>query len=223
MNTLDELFKNKLEDHSITPSFVSWQKVEANLSKKNNIIFWVKVAAALLLASSISIKDQTIKSTSDDLAIVIPTLHIETKSLNQICETQKENITLGNVQTKAISKGGLKSNQLVEEIIEKPTTYVEVNRDLAVTREPNITIEATLEDLKQSITFIASSPEKPTVIEFTIGEPLQKESIVKSKTNLRKVVDFAVDVKNGEENFGLRQAKDDLLAFNFRKERSKKQ
>ncbi|MEJ0057568.1 MAG: hypothetical protein WDN75_19145 [Bacteroidota bacterium] len=49
MNKLDELFKEKLASHSITPSTGAWDKVEAGLSKKNKGIGWLRWAAVFLL------------------------------------------------------------------------------------------------------------------------------------------------------------------------------
>jgi hypothetical protein len=34
MNKMDELFKNKLENHSLPPSAEAWEKVERQLEKK---------------------------------------------------------------------------------------------------------------------------------------------------------------------------------------------
>src|SRR5437899_10228826 len=55
IDRVDRFFKNKLEDHSITPSEKAWTKVEAGLSKKNNVALWRWAAAVLLMGALISI------------------------------------------------------------------------------------------------------------------------------------------------------------------------
>ena len=47
---LDKFFKDKLADHTIAPSKEAWTKVESGLTKKNNNIIWLRVAAAILMA-----------------------------------------------------------------------------------------------------------------------------------------------------------------------------
>src|ERR1044071_355585 len=48
-NKLDKLFKEKLEEHSLQPTAQAWERVEAHLGKKNKMVLWVRVAAAVML------------------------------------------------------------------------------------------------------------------------------------------------------------------------------
>ncbi len=54
-NELDELFKNKLGHHKLTPPSGSWEKIDGNLSEKKSkgIILWLSVAASIVLIFTI--------------------------------------------------------------------------------------------------------------------------------------------------------------------------
>src|SRR5258705_5817319 len=51
-NKIDRFFKDKLEGNTLPPSEAAWAKVEASLSKKNNIAVW-RIAAAILIAGTL--------------------------------------------------------------------------------------------------------------------------------------------------------------------------
>jgi hypothetical protein len=55
IDKIDQLFKNKLDDHTIAPSENAWAKVETSLSKKNNIVLWRLAAAVLLMGALLSV------------------------------------------------------------------------------------------------------------------------------------------------------------------------
>src|SRR5579885_3610414 len=52
MKKIDKFFKDKVESHSIAPPEGAWNKVESNLSKKNNAFVW-RIAAAILLMGAL--------------------------------------------------------------------------------------------------------------------------------------------------------------------------
>src|SRR5258706_5725732 len=54
-NKIDQFFKDKIEGHSLPPSEKAWAKVEANLSKKNNVAIWRIAAAVLITGALISV------------------------------------------------------------------------------------------------------------------------------------------------------------------------
>jgi len=49
MNQLEELFNEKLGNHAIPPPAGGWERVAANLSKKNKTIVWIRWAAVLVM------------------------------------------------------------------------------------------------------------------------------------------------------------------------------
>ncbi|HEY9116464.1 MAG TPA: hypothetical protein VIN11_01495 [Roseivirga sp.] len=54
-NRLDELFRNGLETHKITPPQNAWAKIEGNLPNKNKkgAYFWLSIAASAMLFATI--------------------------------------------------------------------------------------------------------------------------------------------------------------------------
>src|SRR5882762_418315 len=70
IDRVDQFFKNKLEDHSITPSENAWTKVEAGLSKKNNTVLWRWAAAVLLMGALITIIYQSQKKENTQPVLV---------------------------------------------------------------------------------------------------------------------------------------------------------
>jgi hypothetical protein len=64
--------------------------------------------------------------------------------------------------------------------------------------------------------------EKPLVIEYTLEPVAEQPQEVASRSKLQKMVDFAIEAKHSDGALtNLRQAKDDLFAFNFKKDKSK--
>lgn len=54
-NDIDRLFREKLTDHSVQPSSVVWDQLEARLSQKKNAkALWMRIAAAILLIGGLS-------------------------------------------------------------------------------------------------------------------------------------------------------------------------
>lgn len=54
-NRLDELFRNELESHKITPPQNAWAKIEEGLPNKNKkgAYFWLSIAASIMLLATI--------------------------------------------------------------------------------------------------------------------------------------------------------------------------
>jgi len=50
-NRLDQLFKDKLADHTLAPPASAWDRVRAGLSKKNDTPLVLRLAAAFLVVS----------------------------------------------------------------------------------------------------------------------------------------------------------------------------
>jgi len=71
--------------------------------------------------------------------------------------------------------------------------------------------------------------EKPMVIEFTLA-PIVNEPVTEvtqndseSSSGLKKILETARDVKNGEADLGIiRDTKNQLLAFDFKKDKTKR-
>jgi hypothetical protein len=77
-------------------------------------------------------------------------------------------------------------------------------------------------------TISVTKAEKPIVIEFTLEAITTDTQQVaqaseEKNTGLKKIFDKALELKNGESDFGsLRDAKNELFALDFRKDKTKR-
>jgi hypothetical protein len=224
MNRIDELFKTKLANHQVAPSADAWQRVEAGLVKKNSAWVW-RLAAAFVLFGLLSgawylwnkntgtqpeLVQQPNTPQKENPVMVQPeeqkqNLVVETKTNNQ--RKQKVNSKAVVVENKKESKG---------EVI---TTTVEEQKFVLTETE------VTLAENKTE-----TAVRKPIVIEFTLDaipvkvtEPVTIASVDDGKSGLQKILEKARDLKSGESELGsLRDAKNELFALDFRKDKTKR-
>ncbi|MBX2896670.1 MAG: hypothetical protein KF763_14590 [Cyclobacteriaceae bacterium] len=221
MNRIDELFKNKLANHPVPPSADAWQKVEAGLTKKNNAWVW-RLAAALVLFGLVSgawyrwskhtqvqpeLVQQPLPSPQKEIPVVVQP---EEQKQNLVAETKTE-------QPKQKKKSTIIQSETKKEEPEK------VNPEPAIVVQPEVLIT---ENKTEPI-----PARKPIVIEFTLDvmpinmtEPvIAMASTADDKSGLQKILEKARDIKNGESELGsLRDAKNELFALDFRKDKTKR-
>jgi len=220
-NRIDQLFKKKLVDHRLPPSAEAWSKIESGLSKKNNTVILWRAAAVWILCGFFISAWFYWKSTQDRI---------------QQLATQQEDIINTPPKTQPLIEP--------EDLEEDKNQAAVINKTTQTTRE-KITSPKTDEPIKESTimketetelipvletvsTETVAKAEKPIVIEFTL-DPLPTTKLIAKaieveKTNgLKKVLDKALDLKNGEGDLGsLRDAKNELFALDFRKDKTKR-
>ncbi len=216
MNSLDELFKNKLEDHSLTPSLTAWSKVEANLSKKNNTIIWFRIAACLALFSLSWLTYKQLVYTHDTKLMV----EMRPKTSNDL---QKKSIPPNTEFSKQTHiPRNVYPNKTKPTIVQQPVASIETASIEKITHEQPLIIETSIAEATQTYKQVIAQTEKPLVIEYTLEAVTDQPQEATSRSRLQKVVDFALDAKHSDGALtNLRQAKDDLFAFNFKKDKSK--
>ncbi|MBX2915592.1 MAG: hypothetical protein KF856_10025 [Cyclobacteriaceae bacterium] len=221
MNRIDELFKNKLANHPVAPSAEAWQKVEAGLTKKNNAWVW-RLAAALVLFVLVSgawyIRS---KNTGLQPELVQQPLPLPQKEIPVVQpEKEKQNLV---AETKTTAQPRQKKTSTV---IQSETKKEETEK---VNPEPAVVIQA--EVLITENKTEPTAARKPIVIEFTLDampinmtEPAMAVArVADDKSGLQKILEKARDIKNGESELGsLRDAKNELFAFDFRKDKTKR-
>ncbi|MBX2898160.1 MAG: hypothetical protein KF775_00830 [Cyclobacteriaceae bacterium] len=224
MNRIDEFFKNKLLNHPVAPPADAWQKVEAGLLKKNNAWVW-RLAAALMLFGLLSgmwywwsrpteaqpeLVQQQGTPQKENPAVVQP-------------EEQKQNLV-------AVTEKEPSATMPPDKKINKTYTSQTKNEP-----QPEKVSTEELAALKQTETIVAdNTPQaaparKPIVIEFTLDAipvrtpEVQVAEVETDKSGLKKILEKARDIKNGESELGsLRDAKNELFAFDFRKDKQKR-
>lgn len=224
MNRIDELFKNKLANHQVAPSADAWQKVEAGLTKKNNAWVW-RLAAALVLFGLLSgawylwnnnteIKPELVQQPASPQKENPVVVQPEEQKQNLVAETQPKSETKSKKRIiKANASDSNKETQPEKVKAEEPLVVVETEVLVAENKtEP-------------------APARKPIVIEFTleplpvnvIGPTVALASADDDKSGLQKILEKARDIKNGDSELGsLRDAKNELFALDFRKDKTKR-
>jgi hypothetical protein len=222
-NPIDQLFKNKLSELRAKPSGEAWKKVDAGLSKKNNKVILWRMAAVLALFGLLTTTWFYANETNQEAKSISkaePNTQESTQTLNSIpstvpVETEKKN--LQQTETKPLKKQKNRSTEVaVNNIITEQLK--EEQQAVPLVIDQNIVMESTT----------VAKVEKPIVIEFTLDaittETLQVARVNEEKnTGIKKIFDKALELKNGESDFGsLRDAKNELFAFEFRKDKTKR-
>lgn len=212
MNQLDQLFRAKLDNHRVAPPAESWAKVEAKLSKKNNYAVVWRIAAGFIFFGLLLGAGLYWQTDKQELATTPVKKEIEPETELPLANAATHEVAHEDKKT-PITKKKSKAEPVITPIPvadNKPVVVEEI-----IINEPVITISEP----------VIAKVEKPIVIEFTL-EPLPTTTTVaeqKNPSTFRKVWDKAIDIKNGEGDFGsLREAKDELFAFDFRKDKTKR-
>lgn len=240
-NRVDRLFENKLREYTVEPSNRAWAQIAETLPKKNNWIVWFRAAAGIAIAglavllwyytNSSNVEDsrmaQDLKPTEAKKEIM-PNLETNKEQQEAKVSREKEPILLAHQeekQTKKIKESDQKAakvnNSLVnleEEQSEKP---VEVALDVPIGNN----LETILISENSAIENGTTTKNKSIVIVYELKSmkaqenPYELDLTPQKKTGLKKVLEIANEVRTGESPLGgLRQAKEEIFAFNFRKE-----
>ena len=222
MNKIDDLFKKKLEDLTLNPTGEAWIKLNANLTKKNKGFAWFHAIAAILLMGILVTSIVWLEKRET-------TQFVSEQSQPEPLKSSDENKVMADsvgkslvTETIVFAKVKKKSKVLNPISVNPPTSNVTVK----VENETLVTEIQTKETIAE-----ATIKEKPLVIEYRLESilPQKKETpivaeAVEKKNGLQKALEFAREAKNSDSPLGeIRQAKDDLFALNFKKDKQKKQ
>jgi hypothetical protein len=226
-NRIDQLFKDALSDHKITPSAEAWEKVQAGLTKKNKIIIVWRIAAVFVLfgvlisAWFLLTQDKSITPVqfTEKTELIIPEKNPVKKPVEQNMESTKPYLaqtTKPEKRKKGNENSDVKQNPLTETIVIENNEQQKMVEEIVVVAEPTLITQA-------------AKAEKPVVIEFTL-ESISKEPVIAvaqstevENSGLKKILEAARDVKNGDSDLGIiRDAKDQLFALDFKKDKPKR-
>lgn len=227
MNRIDELFKNKLANHQVAPSADAWQKVEAGLTKKNSAWVWRLAAAFLLfgLLSGVWYLWNTNSEVQPEL-VQQPNTPQKENTVPVQPEEQKQNLVAeAETKSESVTQPKKKTNKTNTSASKKETQPEEEKAE-----EPQVVLTQTEVLVAENKTETATA-RKPIVIEFTL-EPMPATvtepavvlaSADDDKSGLQKILEKARDIKNGDSELGsLRDAKNELFALDFRKDKTKR-
>jgi hypothetical protein len=223
MNKIDDLFKNKLEEHTLEPSGDAWIKLNANLSKKNKGFAWYSALAAILLMGILitSIIWLNKREATQFVSEQTKRLPVEPSGENKLIADSVSKPLL--TETISITKAKKKSKSVSPITGDPPSLPVMIKE---IEDEPLVA-----EILPMEVIAETTIKKQPIVIEYRLESilPQKKETpleaeVVEKKNGLQKALEFAREAKNSDSPLGeIRQAKDDLFALTFKKDKQKKQ
>lgn len=230
-NEIDKFFKGKLADHSVKPGPEAWSKIESGLSKKNKTIIWFRSAAVLaMIGLAIGLWFISEKSKVEQpVAINKATDVVKEIPENKIAEADpgdevvKEPLPVVRRSKPTLTKKTSK-NPPAKEAKNIALVNDSTTQQLAISNEESIellpAIELPIESKveSKSMVIVYTLPEIKTKNESTREDELFKEK----KTGLQKVMEIASEVRSESPLGGLRQAKNEILAFNFRKDKDER-
>ncbi len=250
-NKVDKLFKDKLESHSLQPSAQAWEKVEAHLGKKNKMVLSLRVAAAIALLGVLTFvglnwngrsekveiaKDEVTKGRGEERksgraeevkkpeVIEQPIVkHEVKKKVQKPGKISNDQSPIANNQSPISNTQQPISNtqQVVVNDQEISTPHQAPSTEPAPSTEKGITLTYNLPPTKKGITLTYSLP--PVNKDVAAADDVAVAEVAEpKKTGLERVLEIASEVKNGDYIGDLREAKDNILALDFKKDKNKK-
>ena len=220
-NKVDKLFKEKLEGDTLQPSAQAWEKVEAHLGKKNKMVLWARVAAAVILLGLLMFVGLNWNDGEAKKEVVKKEPGVGSQEPGAKEPKTEQAPTIAEAPKKARKQN--RQPNVVPPVVDQPVEQV------AITPEPQLELRLNVVETE----LIAHNPQPTTQKGITLtyslpavkkqeatSEPLVAEQ---KKTGFERVIEIAKEVKTGEALGELRQAKDDIFALDFRKDKNKKQ
>ena len=220
---MDELFRKKLEEHAIAPSRNTWERIEAGLSKKNKrVIIWRMAAVITLMGGLLWAGISWQGNRSTQLTENIPFKNSNTNP-------SQKNAIEESVEVKIV-----KSEKLPPAPLNKKTQNTSPQQvfDLADQNEyedPIVAPQPEKIEVESAAITLAETPaatqQKPIVLEFTLEQVESAPMITRSDEHkgIKGFFQVATELKNGESSLDLQSLRENLFAFNFKKDKSKVQ
>lgn len=230
-NSIDSFFREKLEEHSVAPDASAWSRIEGGLSKKNKAVVWLRAAAALALIAMGTWLFYNVSSTTESTEAVAEA-NTEVKT-NEIVQPKQEEPVPN--QLPVVTEKSNKE-QRVARVNKQTTTAPEIKPEeqtelptLSLTEELNVTLADNIVIEESEITdVVIEEKREPIVIVYELKDIAKRkpdinlEDLPERKNGLKKVWEIASDVRNGDSPIvALRQAKEEILALNFKKDDKK--
>ena len=219
-NRVDELFKNKLEHYTSSPSAGAWAQIETSLVKKNNPVLVWRLAAALLLMGSLLTAlywvqgDNDLRSNPSIVQKIVPERAPKeiampaAKAEQQTATIEKRPNT--RPQTKRMAK-------LVSQVDSEVTVLEDQPAAEVSTVANELTVSPTAAPL------VVAQIEKPIVLEITLA-PMEKvvtAQVEEKNSSLKKFFIKAQELKNGEGGINLADFANRLFASNHKQDQDK--
>ena len=232
----DKLFREKLQNYQKPASLEAWSKLEAKLDRKKTRPMWIKIAASLLLALSVSalIFNNRI-STTHVAEVDKPILHREAQQkIAPIKEAPVETDSNKDIKDVTLSKRK-STKQHTNSVPKKVYPKQQPANDIAITENETVTeLQNEVTPIVEAPTANVDQPQATIVLVYSVNE-VNEKYLVKNDTSqattenkkpstLQKLWSKAKDLKHNQDPFGeLRQKKNEILALDFKKEEQRNQ
>jgi hypothetical protein len=223
-NRIDQLFNKKLGEHRLHPSPEAWSKIESSLLKKNKVVILWRTAAVFALFGILTGALIWQLDKNDDTQLLV-TQQKGTEVLPGTKETLNLQPDKKENKIEVVSK---KSDPIKREKVTISTGKQHDVVNKMFTENQDVQESELVATSQNLIPEQRVKPEKPIVIEFTLA-PVPSTTLIANATDVeksngfKKVLDKALDLKNGEGDLlGLRDVKNELFAFDFKKDKTKR-
>ena len=227
-NKLDKLFRDKLEQHSIEPSSHAWEKVAGTrpLTSKGetsnaNIVFGLRIAAAVALFAAIGWfaydfgKDDTVEITKDS-SVKQPEANQSKQEVAIKDESLEETKDVENKKPETIQQTTAKT--IVSIVVATHSPVAENKKEKLIEEIQPDNHVASVEEVTEPVTIqqptVKPATAKSMVIVYNLAPVETQQEVEPAKANrLKKVLEFAKDVKSGDATTfaSVRNWKDNLL------------
>jgi hypothetical protein len=239
----DKLFRERLEGFGkpVPPS--AWTRVEAELNKKKNRTFWLKVAASLSVLAVATVLLWPAHTSENNLAARKNSSEKNQgakenkKAFSQQSATPQQEQSQQPVSPEKTIPASvslresrkLPVRQIPEEVSVQEAVNMEAAQEKIAAVEESVTTPSEISGTTQS-----TEKEGGVTLVYTVEEVnakyLDKKSLAeatseeKKPSTLKKLLDKAYDLKNNHDPVGdLRQKKNEIFALNFKSEKQRSQ
>jgi hypothetical protein len=244
-NKVDKLFKEKLEGHSLQPSAQAWEKLEAHLGKKNKIVLWTRVAAAVILLGLLTfaginwnseVRRQESEVGSKESGVGSKESGVGSQESgvgSQESEVRRQEATNAVAEKRKVTRKQGAEPKIATRVAEEAVEEIAIVPEEEVTHEtqPGSQPDLTPHTSHPTPHTAHLTPEKGITLTYSLpavkkqeapAEPVVAQVAEQKKTGFERVIEIAKEVKNGDALGELRQAKDDIFALDFKKDKDKK-
>jgi hypothetical protein len=252
-NKIDRMFERKLASHEVAPSPMAWEKIQQKAQKKGTPWWVWGIAASVVVLATLAVflKNQELEISHSEAPVVAENTPIseDTSASISLENTSKEelekpaesapNTPAPKVATPAPHKSSQpagvtsqKDKPLIAEATEKnnASTLPEIQQAEADARTPATPAPGGRKTLIYTIAKLTtpeSSPhEKAQGEEKEASEASEASEAIEATeaTGMKRLMEIAKDVRNGEVGMAdIREAKNELFAFNFKRKEKETQ
>jgi hypothetical protein len=243
----DKFFRDKLQSFQTPAPSGAWNRIEANLDKKNNHkVLWFRIAASLLVVALAAYLLWPASTTTAPRELADKKKTEETvkpehkKEEQQIApEVAVEESKIAKQNKKDVARTSKSRRQKSTQQIQKPViTEEQIDRtenniaaadksnaeplpeNISTPVETQTTVVASAETPKLKIIFSPEEVDNKYLDKKALAEATSDD---KKPSTLKKLLDKAYDLKYNQDPFGdLRQRKNEILALNFKTDKQRK-